>query len=47
MGAGSLCGIMVKELDCSLEESEFGLQVGYYVHFRTNTLMKGKNLLSP
>ena len=27
-------------LECSLKESEFKLQSGYYVHFRTNILYK-------
>ena len=30
--------IMVKELDCDLEVSDFKLQSCYYVHFQTNTL---------
>ena len=38
---------MAKVLDCSLEISEFELQSPYYVHFRTNTLEKGMNLLIP
>ena len=30
---------MAKVLDCSLEESEFELQLCYYAHFRTTTLI--------
>ena len=36
---------MVKVLDGRIIVSEFKLQSRYYVHFRTNTLGKGKNLL--
>ena len=38
-------GVMVKPLDCRIAVSEFGLQSRYYVHFWTNTLGKGMNLL--
>ena len=38
-------GVMVKALDCRIAVSEFELQLRYYVHFRTNTLGKGMNLL--
>ena len=34
-------GVMVKPMDCGIVESEFELQSGNYVHFRTNTLGKG------
>ena len=36
---------MTKVLDCSLEASEFELQLHYYFYFQTNTLMKGMNPL--
>ena len=39
--------VMVKELDCSLQVTEFELQTYYYVHFRTNTLGKGIKPLVP
>ena len=38
-------GVMVKALDCGIVESEFELQLLYYVHFWTNTLGKGMNPL--
>ena len=38
-------GVMVKALDCTIVVSEFELQSHYYVHFQTNTLGKGMNLL--
>ena len=38
-------GVMVKAIDCGIVVSEFLLQLRYYVHFRTNTLGKGMNLL--
>ena len=41
---GFLSGVMVEVLDCVIVESEFDLQ-SCYVHFRTNTLGKGMNLL--
>ena len=38
---------MAKVLDCALEVSEFELQLSYYVHFWTNTFIKGfKHLIS-
>ena len=37
--------VMVKVLNCSLEVSEFKLQMRYYVHLWTNTLGKGMNPL--
>ena len=37
--------VMVKALDCRIEVCKFELQSRYYVHFRTNTLGKGMNLL--
>ena len=36
---------MAKLLDCGFEVSEFELQLGYNVRFRTDTLVKGKNIL--
>ena len=38
-------GVMVKAMDYGIVESEFELQSCYYIHFRTNTLGKGMNLL--
>ena len=38
-------GVIVKVLDCGIVVSEFELQLHYYVHFQTNTLGKGMNLL--
>ena len=38
-------GVMVKATDSGIAVSEFELQSNYYVHFRTNTLGKGMNLL--
>ena len=32
---------MIKVLVCNIVESEFELQLSYYVHFLTNTLDKG------
>ena len=34
---------MVKAMDCGIVVSEFVLQSGYYIHFRANTIGKGKN----
>ena len=36
---------MVKVLDGNLKESEFEIQLHYYVHFRTNNLEEGMNSL--
>ena len=36
-------GVMVKELDCGIVETEFELQSHYYVHFRANTFGNGMN----
>ena len=36
---------MVNVLVCSLEVSEFEPLLSYYIHFRTNTLLKGMNPL--
>ena len=36
---------MVKAVDCGIVVREFVLQSRYYVHFRANTLGKGKNPL--
>ena len=41
-----LGSVMAKEFNCSLEVSEFELKSLYYVHFRTDNLGKGMNLLS-
>ena len=42
---GSPHDIMTKMLDGDLKVNEFELQSHYYVHFWTNTLWKGMNLL--
>ena len=34
---------MGKAMDCVIVVSEFELQLRYYAHFWTNTLVKGKN----
>ena len=34
-------GVVANELDCDIVVSEFELQLGYCVHFRTNTHGKG------
>ena len=36
---------MAKVMDCGLEENELELQSRYQIHFWTNTLGKGTNLL--
>ena len=38
-------GVMVKAMDCGIVVSEFVLQSRYYVHFQTNTHVKGMNIL--
>ena len=38
-------GVMVKAMNSGIVVSEFVLQSRYYVHFWTNTLGKGMNLL--
>ena len=43
---GSPQGVVAKVLDCGLEVNEFKLKSGSYVHFQTNTLGKGMNLLN-
>ena len=42
---GTLHDVTAKILDCSLEVNELGLQSRYYIHFWTNVLGKGMNLL--
>ena len=42
---GDLHRVEANVLDCDIGVSEFELQSHYYVHFRTNTLGKGMNLL--
>ena len=37
--------VMVKAVDCGIVVREFVLQSRYHVHFRTNTIGKGMNLL--
>ena len=34
------CDMMVKVLDCGLKVSKFKLQLHYYIHFQTNTIVK-------
>ena len=41
----SPCGVMAKVLDCSRKVSEFEFWSCYYVHFRTNNLVKNMNPL--
>ena len=38
-------GLMAKVLDCGLEESNFELQLHYYIHFWANSLGKDMKLL--
>ena len=38
---------MAKELDCSLNVSDFKLQSRYFLHFRTKTFGKDMNSLIP
>ena len=40
-------GVMVKELECALDLSEFEIQSGFYVHFSTNPIGKCMNPLIP
>ena len=42
---GCPCSVMVKALDCGIVVREFELQSRHYIHFRTNTLGEGMNLL--
>ena len=42
----SIPGVMVKAMDSRILVSEFEIQLRYYVHFRTNNLGKGMNLLA-
>ena len=44
---GSPNGVVVYVLNCDIIVSEFELQSRYYVYFRTNSLGKGMNLLTP
>ena len=39
---GSFCGAMAKSLNCNIVDSEFELQLRYYIHF-WNALGKGIN----
>ena len=38
---GCPCGIVSHMLGCNIIESEFKLQLRYYIHFQTYTLGKG------
>ena len=42
---GNLCGVVANVEECDIVVSEFELQANYYVHFWTNILWKGMNLL--
>ena len=42
-----LLGMVSNMLDCDIVVSMFELQSRYYVHFRTNALGKGMNLIIP
>ena len=44
-GRGCPRGVMVKAMNCGILVSEFEFQLCHYVHFGTNTLGKGMNLL--
>ena len=44
---GSPCGIVVNRLDCNIIVSKFKLPSCTYIHFWTNILAKGMNLLIP
>ena len=41
------CDVVANELDCDIVVSEFELKSRYHVYFRTNTLGKDMNPLSP
>ena len=43
----SPCGVVVNILNFGLKVSEFKFQLGYYIHFRTNTFRKGIEPLYP
>ena len=47
MFSGCPCGVIVKVMDCRIVESEFELQLHYYIHFWSNTLGKGVNPFIP
>ena len=38
-------GVVAKVLNCDIVVSDFDLQLRHYIHFQTNTLRKGMNLL--
>ena len=44
---GCPCGVRIKALDYRSAVSDFELQSGYYVHFKTNILGKVMNPLIP
>ena len=44
---GSLRDVMANVLDCDMVDRKFELQSHYYVHFQTNTLVKGMNSFIP
>ena len=44
---GSLRSVVANVLDCDIVVRVFQLQLRYYIHFLTNTLGKGMNLLIP
>ena len=41
----SSCDVVANMLDCDIIVNEFKLQSCYHVHFQTNTLRKGINIL--
>ena len=43
----SFCGVVTNVLDYDIVVSEFELQSRYYVHFRTNTLRKDIDFITP
>ena len=45
IGWRSFCGVVVDVLDCDIIVSEFELLSYYFVHFWTNALAKGMDLL--
>ena len=40
-------GLVINELDCNIQVSEFELQPRYYIHFRTNNRRNGINYFIP
>ena len=44
---GNPCGVVANVLNCDIVVIESELQSCYYVHFQTNTLEKGLNMVIP